>query len=158
MGSDIAHDGVRAVTIANVVRACCCRTIRSIPCEWWFADEFGCSQSQTSIECFNVDVVTGPVNGQKTTFMVYDHSILDLNTGAFQDASGFGTILNSAFQVHGQTDSLNVDTSTVAGFFNQFCTGTQGVVRRQRLPRHRQSEFRHAVVHEDRRPYAGVQR
>ena len=33
-----------------------------------------------------------------------------------------------------------------------------GQVRRQRLPRHRQSEFRHAVVHEDRRPYAGVQR
>ena len=92
-----------------------------------FADEFGCSQSHTSIECFNVDVVTEPVNGQKTTFMVYDHSILDLNTGAFQDASGFGTIPISAFQVHGQTDLLNVDTSTVAGFFNQICTGTQGV-------------------------------
>ena len=87
-----------------------------------FADAFGCSKSPTSTECFNVDVVTGPVNGQETTFMQYDHSILDLNTGAFQDDSGFGTIPNSVFQLHGQTDSLNVDTSTVAGFFNQICT------------------------------------
>jgi len=54
---------------------------------------------------------------------MYDHSTVDLNTGAvLQDASGFGSIPDSAFQVHGQTDSLNVDTSTVAGFFNQFCT------------------------------------
>jgi hypothetical protein len=87
-----------------------------------FAQQFSCSQSQTSIECFNVHVVTGPTNGQNTTFIFYEHNIVDLNTGALQDASGFGQIPNSAFQVHGQTDSLNVDTSTVAGFFNQICT------------------------------------
>jgi hypothetical protein len=79
-----------------------------------FADELSCSQSQTTIECFTVEVFTG--------FLLYDHSIEDLNTGAFQDSFGFGTIPNSAFEVQAQTGSLNVDTSTVAGFFNQFCT------------------------------------
>jgi hypothetical protein len=33
-----------------------------------------------------------------------------------------------------------------------------GQVRRERLSRHRRSEFRRTVDHEDRRPYAGVQR
>ncbi len=61
-----------------------------------FADESGCSESQTSIECFTVQVLTGPVNGQKTTFITYDHTIItDPSTGAFQDAFGFGTIPNS---------------------------------------------------------------
>jgi hypothetical protein len=87
-----------------------------------FADEFDCSPSQTSIECITVSVFTGSTNGQKATFLTYDHSISDLNTGALlQDASGFGQIPNSAFQIHGQTASLNADT-TVAGFVNQFCT------------------------------------
>ncbi|SRR6266566_277544 len=84
-----------------------------------FADEFDCSQSQTSIECITVSVFAQS-NGQP--FLSYDRSISDLNTGALlQDASGFGFIPNSAFQVHGHTDSLNADT-TVAGFVNQFCT------------------------------------
>jgi hypothetical protein len=90
-----------------------------------FADEFSCAESQTSIECISVGVLTftGSANGQKTTFLDYDHFIMDLNTGALlQDAFGFGQIPNSAVQIHGQTDSLNVDTSTVAGFFNRFCT------------------------------------
>ncbi|SRR5216683_1197367 len=88
-----------------------------------FADAFGCSESQTSIECFNVNVFTGPTNGQKTTFLFYDHTVIDPSTGAFQEeAFGFGQIPNSTFQVHPQTDSLNVDTSTVADFFNELCT------------------------------------
>jgi hypothetical protein len=79
----------------------------------------------TSIECIYVNVTedasTGSA-GQKTAFLTYDHSINDLNTGASQDFFGFGTIPYSAFQVHGQTASLDVDTSTVADFVNQFCT------------------------------------
>jgi hypothetical protein len=85
-----------------------------------FANAFGCSVSQTSIDCIEVSVFASSANG---TFLFYDHSISDLNTGfLLQDTSGFGTIPNSTFQVHGQTDSLNVDTSKVAGFVNQFCT------------------------------------
>ena len=85
-----------------------------------FADEFNCSESQTSIECITVSVFAQS-NGQP--FLAYDHSVSDLNTGALLlDTSGFGQIPNSAFQVHGHSASLNVDTSTVAGFVNQFCT------------------------------------
>ena len=85
-----------------------------------FANAFGCSMSQTSIDCIEVSVFASSANG---TFLFYDHSISDLNTGfLLQDTSGFGTIPDGTFQVHGQTDSLNVDTSTVAGFVNQLCT------------------------------------
>jgi hypothetical protein len=85
-----------------------------------FANAFNCSESQTSIECISVSVSTQS-NGQP--FLFYDDSISDLNTGLLvQDTSGFGQIPNSAFQIHGHTDSLNVDTSKVAGFFNGFCT------------------------------------
>jgi hypothetical protein len=89
-----------------------------------FVNAFGCSESQTSSECIFVGVNTGSLNGQKTTFLFYDDSIVDLNTGLLlQDTSGFGTIPNSTFQVHGQTDSLNVDTSKVGSFFfQQICT------------------------------------
>ena len=83
-----------------------------------------CSESQTSIEqCILLEVFTGSTKGQKTTLLDYDLLIItDPSTGAFQESSGFGYIPNSAFQVHGQTDSLNVDTSKVADFFNGFCT------------------------------------
>jgi hypothetical protein len=85
-----------------------------------FANAFSCSFSQTSIDCITVSVSASSANG---TFLFYDHSVSDLNTGfLLQDTSGFGTIPNSTFQVVGRTDSLNVDTSTVAGFSNQFCT------------------------------------
>jgi hypothetical protein len=85
-----------------------------------FANAFSCSFSQTSIDCIEVSVSASSTNG---TFLFYDHSVSDLNTGfLLQDTSGFGTIPNSTFQVIGKTDSLNVDTSTVAGFSNQFCT------------------------------------
>jgi len=87
-----------------------------------FADEFFCSESQTSLECTEMEVDRGSTAGQRTTFLFYNHFIEDVNTGAFQNTFGSGTIPNSAFQVRGQTDSLNVDTSTVAGFVNQFCT------------------------------------
>ena len=87
-----------------------------------FADFFACS-SPTCSEFFIVDVSTNSTPGQQTTLLTYEHTIFDPNTGApLQDAFGFGQVPNSAFQVHGPTDSLNVDTSTVAGFFNQFCT------------------------------------
>ena len=80
-----------------------------------FAFAFGCSESQTSFDCIQVFVATGSTNGQTTTFMFYDHTVSDVNTGAFlQDTFGFGTIPNSAFQVHALTDSLNVDTSTLS--------------------------------------------
>jgi hypothetical protein len=83
-----------------------------------------CSESQTSIEqCILLEVFTGSTNGQKTTLLDYDLLIFtDPSTGAFQEASGFGFIPNSSFQVHGQNDSLNVDTSKVPDFFNGFCT------------------------------------
>ena len=87
-----------------------------------FADFFACS-SPTCSEFFIVDVSTNSTPGQQNTLLTYEHTIFDPNTGApLQDAFGFGQVPNSAFQVHGPTDSLNVDTSTVAGFFNQFCT------------------------------------
>jgi len=80
-----------------------------------FANAFGCSESLTSFDCIQVFVATGSTNGQTTTFLIYDHTVSDLNTGAFlQDTFGFGTIPNSAFQVHALTDSLNVDTSTLS--------------------------------------------
>ena len=79
--------------------------------------------SSTDSELFQVDVNTGSTNGQQATFLSYDLVISDPNTGApLQEALGFGQVPNSAFQVHGHADSLNVDTSTVAGFVNQFCT------------------------------------
>ena len=87
-----------------------------------FANAIGCSESQTSIECISVDVFAQS-NGQ--TFLFYDDFIFDLSTGAsLQDTSGNGQIPNSAFQVHGQTDSLNVDTSKLSPdvFFQEFCT------------------------------------
>jgi len=88
-----------------------------------FANAFGCSESQTSIECLSVSVTTAGLPDQTAPFLFYEDTVSDLNTGfLLQDTFGFGTIPNSTFQVHGQTDSLNVDTSTVAGFFNQFCT------------------------------------
>jgi hypothetical protein len=79
-----------------------------------------CTESQTSIDCIFVQVDTQSASGP--TFMFYDHFILDLNTGVSQETSGSGTIPNRAFQVQGKTASLNVDTSTVAGFSNEFCT------------------------------------
>ena len=88
-----------------------------------FATAVNCFSQTSLTECISVEVDTGSANGQKTTFLFYDHSFSDPNTGfLLQDTFGVGTIPNSAFQVHGQTDSLNVDTSTVAGFVNQFCT------------------------------------
>ncbi len=62
-----------------------------------FVNAFGCSESQTSIDCIFVDVNTGSTNGQKTTFLIYDHSITDLNGFLLEDTSGFGTIPNSTF-------------------------------------------------------------
>jgi hypothetical protein len=46
--------------------------------------------------------------------LIYDHTVSDLSGVFLQDTSGFGTIPNSAFQVHALTDSLNVDTSTLS--------------------------------------------
>ena len=85
------------------------------------SDFFGCSLTPTSIECPSVGVSSGTTNGQKTTFLFYDLSIFDLAGNILQDSFGFGQIPNSAFQVHGQADSLNVDTSTVPGFSNTIC-------------------------------------
>ena len=88
-----------------------------------FATAVNCFSQTSLTECISVEVDTGSANGQKTTFLFYDHSFSDPNTGfLLQDTFGVGTIPNSAFQVHGQTDSLNVDTSKVADFFNGFCT------------------------------------
>ena len=90
-----------------------------------FANAFGCSESLTSFDCIQVFVATGSTNGQTTTFLIYDHTVSDLNTQILlQDTSGSGYIPNSAFQVHGQTDSLNVDTSKLSPdvFFQEFCT------------------------------------
>jgi len=76
-----------------------------------FANAFGCSESQTSFDCISV-FVFGSTNGQIN--LIYDDTVSDVNTGAFQETFGFGTIPNSAFQVHALTDSLNVDTSTLS--------------------------------------------
>jgi len=85
-----------------------------------FANAFGCSESQTSIECLSVSVTTA---GQTAPFLFYEDTVSDLNTGfVLQDTTGFGNIPNSTFQVHGQTDSLNVDTSKVGSVFQTFCT------------------------------------
>jgi hypothetical protein len=86
-----------------------------------FANAFGCSE----FDCLSVFVSRGTTAGQTATFLFYDHAVFDPNTGAFlQDTSGFGTIPNSAFQVHALTDSLNVDTSTLSPdvFFQEVCT------------------------------------
>src|SRR6266704_4501065 len=48
-----------------------------------FANAFGCSESLTSFDCIQVFVATGSTNGQTTTFLIYDHTVSDLNTGAF---------------------------------------------------------------------------
>ena len=90
-----------------------------------FATAVNCFSQTSLTECISVEVDTGSANGQKTTFLFYDHSFSDPNTGfLLQDISGVGTIPNSAFQVHGQTDSLNVDTSKLSPdvFFQEFCT------------------------------------
>ena len=88
-----------------------------------FATAVNCFSQTSLTECISVEVDTGSANGQKTTFLFYDHSFSDPNTGfLLQDTFGVGTIPNSAFQVHGQTDSLNVDTSKIVNFDNQFCT------------------------------------
>jgi hypothetical protein len=87
-----------------------------------FANAFGCSESQTSFDCISV-FVFGSTNGQKN--LIYDHTVSDVNTGVFlQETFGFGTIPNSAFQVHALTDSLNVDTSTLSPdvFSQEVCT------------------------------------
>ena len=62
--------------------------------------------------------------GQTATFLSYDFHTSDLSGLSGQDTLGFGQIPNSAFQVHGQTDSLNVDTSKLSPdvFFQEFCT------------------------------------
>jgi len=90
-----------------------------------FATAVNCFSQTSLVECISVEVDTGSANGQKTTFLFYDHSFSDPNTGfLLQDTFGVGTIPNSAFQVHGQTDSLNVDTSKLSPdvFFQEFCT------------------------------------
>ena len=90
-----------------------------------FATAVNCFSQTSLTECISVEVDTGSANGQKTTFLFYDHSFSDPNTGfPLQDTFGVGTIPNSAFQVHGQTDSLNVDTSKLSPdvFFQEFCT------------------------------------
>jgi hypothetical protein len=94
-----------------------------------FASAFGCSESQTSFDCIQVFVFTESANGQTTngqtiTQLIYEDTVSDL-TGAFlQETDGFGTIPNSAFQVHALTDSLNVDTSTLSPdvFSQEICT------------------------------------
>jgi hypothetical protein len=61
--------------------------------------------------------------GQIQTLLVYDDSIADASTFLpIQDTNGSGLIPNTAFQVHGNTDLLNVDTSKVPKFDNEFCT------------------------------------
>src|SRR6266699_3740948 len=90
-----------------------------------FATAVNCFSQTSLTECISVEVDTGSANGQKTTFLFYDHSFSDPSTGfLLQDTFGVGTIPNSAFQVHGQTDSLNVDTSKLSPdvFFQEFCT------------------------------------
>lgn len=74
---------------------------------------------------------------QQATFLFYN--LFSFNPtlipgGVFNSYSGYGTIPDSAFQVSGNTASLNVDTSTVPGFTNLYCnpsvcpgnTGTGG--------------------------------
>ena len=93
-----------------------------------FATVFSCSPSATTSECINVNVFVsgGPTPRQTATFLLYDDSITDVSTGIpIQDTNGSGIIPNSAFQVHGNTGSLNVDTSKVPNFFNEFCTFDQ---------------------------------
>jgi len=90
-----------------------------------FASVLGFCSVQTSIECITVQVFASSTNGRLATFLFYDHTVSDLNTQILlQDTFGVGTIPNSAFQVHGQTDSLNVDTSKLSPdvFFQEFCT------------------------------------
>jgi len=85
-----------------------------------FASVLGFCSVQTSIECITVQVFASSTNGRLATFLFYDHTVSDLNTQILlQDTSGSGYIPNSAFQVHGQTASLNVNTSTG---FGQLCT------------------------------------
>ena len=87
-----------------------------------FASASDCSVSQTPLVCITISVSRGSTAaGQTATFLSYDFRTLD-STGNFQETLGFGQIPNSAFQVHGQTDSLNVDTSKIVNFDNQFCT------------------------------------
>ena len=79
-----------------------------------FASASDCSVSQTPLVCITISVSRGSTAaGQTATFLSYDFRTLD-STGNFQETLGFGQIPNSAFQVHGQTDSLNVDTSKLS--------------------------------------------
>ena len=83
-----------------------------------------CSQqSATTVECITVDVVAVGSQGQIQTLLFYDDSIADASTFLpIQDTNGSGLIPNTAFQVHGNTDLLNIDTSKVPKFDNEFCT------------------------------------
>ncbi len=81
-----------------------------------------CVTSGTTVTCLNVFVSRGGTTSSPSTSLYYEIDILDQNTGAFlQEIFGYGTIPNSAFQVQGNTDSLYVDTSTVASFTNRVC-------------------------------------
>ena len=90
------------------------------------ASGFFCfSQSATTEECIDVNVFApggpGGAPGQTDTFLFYEDFIDDASTGVLiQESDGSGLIPNSAFQVHGNTDSLNVDTSKVPNFDNEF--------------------------------------
>ena len=91
-----------------------------------FASASDCSVSQTSVECITIPFVSrgSTAAGQTATFLSYDFHTSDLSGLSFQDILGFGQIPNSAFQVHGQTDSLNVDTSKLSPdvFSQEVCT------------------------------------
>src|SRR5437870_13597647 len=53
-----------------------------------FANAFGCSESQTSVDCISVFVSRGTTAGQTATLLIYDDTVSDL-TGAFlQDTFG----------------------------------------------------------------------
>src|SRR5262249_46317115 len=84
----------------------------------------------TTVECILVVVVApgGPTGtpGQAQTLLIYDDSINDFNTLApIQDTDGSGFIPNTAFQAHGNTDLLNVDTTKVPNVETEVSTFDQ---------------------------------
>lgn len=84
------------------------------------ASAVGASCPQPST-CFFLSV--NRITGGAVLF--FDISVIDVSTGnLLEDTSGFGQIPDRAFQVQGQSDSLNVDTSTLppAVFVQTFCT------------------------------------
>jgi hypothetical protein len=83
-----------------------------------------CLFSNTTVTCLSVFVVRLGTSSPNDTFLLYDLFNQDLNTGAFQDFNGSGTIPNSAFQAKPSTDSLSVDTSTLPSslFTNSTCS------------------------------------